>query len=107
MFHLASLEFTVAMRSQRPSFTRAIELSEKVLGIEDLITLNQNKQTYHLSSVDNANTLQLSLNIQTTLGDIFKNFAESPTLGDDERGLVKTLLTSSLNPRMRQFGSQL
>ena len=31
MFHLASLEFTVAMRSQRPSFTRAIELSEKVV----------------------------------------------------------------------------
>ena len=74
--------------------------TKNVLGIEDFITLNQNKQTYHLSSVDNANTLQLSLNIQTTLGDIFKNFAESPTLGEDERGLVKTLLASSLNPNI-------
>ena len=78
------------------SSTIHLVVYKNVLGIEDLLYKKQNNLTYHLTSVDNANTLQLALASKSNYANLF-SFSESPAIGNDERGLIKTLLVDSTN----------
>jgi hypothetical protein len=83
-----------------------VEVGSK-LGIEDKITLAQSNLTYHLASVDNANTIKLGIKSSAEYPGLFDNYYGTPTTGTkSDRGLKKSVIldltpnTGSLDSRV-------